>query len=164
MKNPKRHGPDRPLQASIRSTPGDAQSFFTPTTSAAKPSISSWPITSSCSRAMAARPPTLVSMSTRSTYNPYSPYPGPCLNPGRKDFATAADGQLEYLKRLQRYFRDQLGLPMSGNPYPYKTLSKPPLNGALRPLLQRERQSHHQPCFGLWGHSPRPCCRHLAKQ
>ena len=46
-----------------------------------------------------------------------SPYPGPCLNPVPKDFATAGDGQLEYIKRLQRYFRDQLGLPMSGNPY-----------------------------------------------
>ena len=49
--------------------------------------------------------------------NSYSPYPGPCVNPTRKDFATAADGQLEYIKRLQRYFRNQLGLPMSGNPY-----------------------------------------------
>jgi hypothetical protein len=46
-----------------------------------------------------------------------SPYSGPCMNPGQKDFATAADGQLEYLKRLQHYFYGQLGLPMSGNPY-----------------------------------------------
>jgi hypothetical protein len=49
--------------------------------------------------------------------DPYSPYPGPCLNPTPKNFATPADGQLEYIKRLQRYFRGQLGLPMSGNPY-----------------------------------------------
>ena len=47
----------------------------------------------------------------------YSPYPGPCLNPVPKNFATAPDGQLEYIKRLQRSFRNQLGLPMSGNPY-----------------------------------------------
>ena len=51
---------------------------------------------------------------------PSSPYPGPCLNPEAKDFPTAVDGQLEYLKRLQHYFRDQLGLPMSGNPYRMK--------------------------------------------
>ena len=49
-----------------------------------------------------------------------SPYLGPCLNPGPKNFATAVDGQLEYIKRLQHYFRNQLGLPMSGNPYRMK--------------------------------------------
>ncbi len=50
----------------------------------------------------------------------HSPHPGPCLNPGPKNFATAAEGQLEYIKRLQHYFRNQLGLPMSGNPYRMK--------------------------------------------
>ncbi len=43
-----------------------------------------------------------------------SPYPGPCLNSGRKDFATAADGQLEYIRRLHYAFGAQL---RSGNPF-----------------------------------------------
>jgi hypothetical protein len=54
---------------------------------------------------------------------PVSPHPGPCLNPGPKNFATAADGQLEYIKRLRNYFRGQLGLPIGGNPYRIKQYS-----------------------------------------
>jgi hypothetical protein len=49
--------------------------------------------------------------------NSHSPHPGPCLNPGPKNFATAADGQLEYIKRLRNYFKGQLGLPIAGNPH-----------------------------------------------
>ena len=74
---------------------------------------------------MAARPLMLGSMSTRSTQT--ARIPPTRAMPEPRDVRTSpplADGQLEYLKRLQRYFRGQLGLPMSGQSLPYKTLSK----------------------------------------